>query len=197
MVSTTNNNQIYLDKYSGWYSIRDEAFYAENEIIDGKAPSGSKVEWVENQAIFFKLSEWGNKLLDFYSKNPEFGKPNSRFNEVISFVEQGLKDLSISRTSFDWGIDVPDAEGHVIYVWIDALTNYLTYLGYPDVKSEDTRIFWPASYHIVGKDILRFHTEFIGSHYLMAADLPLPKNIIAHGWWTVKRKRCQSLLVMS
>ena len=183
-----NNNQIYLDKYSGWYSIRDEAFYAENEIIDGKAPSGSKVEWVEESSYFFKLSEWGDKLLDFYNKNPEFVKPNSRFNEVVSFVEQGLKDLSISRTSFDWGIKVPGNENHVIYVWIDALTNYLTALGYPDVNSERYLNYWPANYHIVGKDILRFHAIYWPA-LLMAANLPLPNQIIAHGWWTVEKEK--------
>ena len=124
------------------------------------------------------------KLLDFYNKNPEFVKPNSRFNEVVSFVEQGLKDLSISRTSFDWGIKVPGNENHVIYVWIDALTNYLTALGYPDVKSERYLNYWPANYHIVGKDILRFHAIYWPA-LLMAANLPLPNQIIAHGWWTV------------
>ena len=180
--------EIYLSKYSGWYSIRDEAFYAENEIIDGKAPSGSKVEWVEESSYFFKLSEWGDKLLDFYNKNPEFVKPNSRFNEVVSFVEQGLKDLSISRTSFDWGIKVPGNENHVIYVWIDALTNYLTALGYPDVKSERYLNYWPANYHIVGKDILRFHAIYWPA-LLMAANLPLPNQIIAHGWWTVEKEK--------
>ena len=183
-----NNNQIYLDKYSGWYSVRDEAFYGENEIIDGKAPSGSKVEWVEESSYFFKLSEWGDKLLDFYNENPEFVKPNSRFNEVISFVEQGLKDLSISRTSFDWGIKVPGDEKHVIYVWIDALTNYLTALDYPDIKAEKYLNYWPANYHIVGKDILRFHAIYWPA-LLMAANLPLPNQIIAHGWWTVEKEK--------
>ena len=182
------NNQIYLDKYSGWYSIRDEAFYSEDEIIDGKAPSGSDVEWVEESSYFFKLSSWENNLLEFYKENPDFVKPKSRFNEVISFVEQGLKDLSISRTSFDWGIDVPDAEGHVVYVWIDALTNYLTALDYPDLESNKYKNFWPASYHIVGKDILRFHAIYWPA-LLMAAGLPLPKNIIAHGWWTVEKEK--------
>lgn len=188
-----NNNQIYLDKYSGWYSVRDEAFYNEDELVDSKAPSGSPVEWVEESSYFFKLSSWENKLLDFYENNPDFITPKSRFNEVISFVKQGLKDLSISRTSFSWGVKVPDDDRHIVYVWIDALTNYLTALEFPNLNSDNIRKFWPADFHIVGKDILRFHAIYWPA-LLMAAELPLPKKIIAHGWWTVEKEKMSKSL---
>ena len=188
-----NNNQIYLDKYSGWYSVRDEAFYSEDELVDSKAPSGSPVEWVEESSYFFKLSSWESKLLDFYENNPDFVTPKSRFNEVISFVKQGLKDLSISRTSFSWGVKVPDDDRHIVYVWIDALTNYLTALEFPNLNSDNIRKFWPADFHIVGKDILRFHAIYWPA-LLMAAELPLPKKIIAHGWWTVEKEKMSKSL---
>ena len=174
---------IYLDKYAGWYSVRDEAYYTENELTeDGLAPTGAPVEWVEESSYFFALSKWQEKLLEYYENNPDFIKPQSRRNEVISFVKSGLIDLSISRTSFKWGGPVPGNEDHVVYVWLDALTNYLSALGFPK-KTEDYDKFWPASAHVVGKDILRFHAIYWPA-FLMAADLPLPKSIIAHGWWT-------------
>ena len=180
------NNQIYLSNYEGWYSIRDEAFYTENEIIKKNnvyfAPSGSPVEWVKEESYFFKLSEWQDKLLLFYNENPNIIKPQTRYNEVISFIKGGLKDLSISRTTFKWGIPVPDNQDHIMYVWIDALCNYLTSLGYPNEKSSNFKNFWPAT-HIVGKDILRFHAIYWPA-ILMAADLSPPQKIFAHGWWT-------------
>lgn len=169
---------IYLDKYSGWYAVRDEAYYQESELVDSKAPTGAEVEWVEEESYFFKLSEFTQPLLKFYAENPTFVQPESRFNEVKRFVEGGLKDLSISRTTFKWGIPVPNNEKHVMYVWLDALTNYLTAIGYPNMDNE-----WPADIHVVGKDILRFHAVFWPA-FLMAADLPCPKKIVAHGWWT-------------
>lgn len=177
------NNHIYLSKYCGWYSVRDEAFFQEAELIDGKAPTGAPVEWIEESSYFFNLSKWQDKLLEFYEQNPEFIYPQSRKNEIINFVKSGLTDLSISRTSFKWGIKVPGDEQHVIYVWLDALTNYISALGYPDLNSEDMKNFWPCDAHVVGKDITRFHAIYWPA-FLMAADLPLPKQIIAHGWWT-------------
>lgn len=173
---------IYLNKYSGWYSVRDEAFYAESEIIDGKAPTGAPVEWVEEPSYFFALSKFQEPLLEFYQENQDFIAPNSRFNEVISFVKGGLLDLSVSRTSFKWGIEIPGDSNHVMYVWLDALTNYISALGYPDDNPLYNK-FWPASLHVVGKDILRFHAVYWPA-FLMAAGLSLPKKVIAHGWWT-------------
>ncbi len=170
---------IYLGKYSGWYSVRDEAFYDESEIKDGKAPTGAPVEWVEESSYFFKLSKWQDKLLDLYKQNPDFLLPHYRANEVISFVKSGLRDLSVSRTSFDWGIKVPDDEKHVIYVWLDALFNY-----YSAIQTKELEGFWPPNLHIVGKDILKFHAIYWPA-FLMAIDLPLPKQIFAHGWWLV------------
>jgi methionyl-tRNA synthetase len=180
------SGDIYLDKYSGWYSVSDEAFYDEDEIIeqDGKKiskDSGSKVEWVEEESFFFKLSAWSNKLLDHYKKNKDFILPTSRRNEVISFVEKGLKDLSISRTSFSWGIPVPKNNKHVIYVWLDALTNYISALNFPNTEDKKYKAFWPADVHVIGKDILRFHTVFWPA-FLLAAKLPLPKRVFGHGW---------------
>lgn len=172
---------IYLGKYSGWYSVRDEAFYSESEIKDGFAPTGAPVEWVEEPSYFFALSKFGDKLLEYYHTNPEFIKPESRRNEVISFVKSGLTDLSISRTSFKWGVPVPGDESHVIYVWLDALTNYISALGYPNEGGEFKK-FWPASVHVVGKDIIRFHAIYWPA-FLMAADLPVPTSIMSHGWW--------------
>jgi methionyl-tRNA synthetase len=179
-----DSGDIYLGKYSGWYSVRDEAFYAESELVDGKAPTGADVEWVEEDSYFFKLSRWQDKLLEYYEEHPEFIAPHSRRNEVISFVKGGLEDLSVSRTSFSWGIPVPQNEKHVIYVWLDALTNYISAVCKDDDLSTFKEIgFWPADLHVVGKDILRVHAVYWPA-FLMAAELPLPKRVFAHGWWT-------------
>jgi len=179
---------IYEDKYAGWYSVRDEAFYGEGELEEGPsgeklAPTGAPVEWVEEPSFFFKLSAFEDKLLDYYAANPDAVMPKARLNEVTSFVKGGLEDLSISRTTFNWGVPVPDSPGHIMYVWIDALTNYLTAIGYPDTQTIDYKDFWPANVHMVGKDILRFHAVYWPA-FLMAADLPLPNRVFAHGWWT-------------
>ncbi|WP_353284222.1 methionine--tRNA ligase [Wolbachia endosymbiont (group A) of Lasioglossum fulvicorne] len=208
--------QVYLDSYSGWYSVRDEAFYQESELIDGKAPTGAEVQWIKEESYFFRLSNWQEKLLELYKNQPSFIFPESRKNEVISFVRSGLIDLSISRTSFNWGIKVPGNDKHVIYVWIDALTNYLTSIGFPSTEGEEYKRFWaepetqipvsstgitpnqgktqiPVSstanladssfnVHVIGKDILRFHAIYWPA-ILLAADLPLPKQIAVHGWW--------------
>ncbi|MHA1558799.1 MAG: methionine--tRNA ligase [Alphaproteobacteria bacterium] len=179
-------DQIYLGHYEGWYALRDEAFYDEKELVDGKAPSGADVEWVKEESYFFRLSAFQNKLLEFYKANPNFITPKTRYNEVTRFVESGLKDLSISRTSFKWGIPVPNDEKHVIYVWLDALVNYITILGYPCIDGEKWG-FWPAT-HVIGKDILRFHGVYWPA-FLMAADLPLPKQIASHGWWTNEKEK--------
>ncbi len=181
-----SSGDIYLDKYSGWYSVSDEAFYDEDEIemINGNKvskTSGSNVEWVEEESYFFKLSAWSKKLLEFYEKNPKFILPASRKNEVIKFVEKGLKDLSISRTSFTWGIPVPKNEKHVIYVWLDALTNYISALNFPNEEDKKYKNFWPADIHIIGKDILRFHAVFWPA-FLLAAKLSPPKRVFGHGW---------------
>jgi len=183
-----NTGDIYLDKYAGWYSIRDEAFYSSDEITDNAkgekiALNGSAVEWLEEPSYFFKLSSWQDKLLKFYENNPDFVSPKSRYNEVLSFVNKGLEDLSISRTTFKWGIPVPNNEKHVIYVWLDALTNYLSGVDYPNTNSDKWKRYWPASIHVVGKDILRFHAIYWPA-FLMAANIELPKKIYAHGWWT-------------
>ena len=185
------NNQIYLSNYEGWYSIRDESFYIESELTkhDGKftAPSGSPVEWVKEESYFFKLSEWENRLIKYYEKNTDSILPKSRYNEVLSFIKGGLKDLSISRTTFKWGIKVPGEENHVMYVWIDALCNYLTALGYPNTNNDSFKNFWPGV-HVLGKDILRFHAVYWPA-FLMAADIQPPKKIFAHGWWTNEGKK--------
>ena len=180
------NDDIYLSKYSGWYSVSDEAFYNEDEIIkkDGNniaSTSGSSVEWIEEESFFFRLSKWQDKLLEYYEENPEFISPKSRKNEVINFVKSGLKDLSISRKSFSWGIKVPNNPDHVIYVWLDALTNYISALNYPDINDNLYKKFWPASIHLIGKDILRFHAVYWPA-FLMAAKIPMPKKIYGHGW---------------
>ena len=180
------NDQIYLSKYSGWYSVSDEAYYQEDEIEESGGKifskiSGSKVEWVEEESFFFKLSEWQKTLLDFYEKNPKFILPESKRNEVISFVKNGLKDLSVSRKSFSWGIKVPSNKNHVIYVWLDALTNYLSALKYPNTDDKLYKNFWPADVHIIGKDILRFHAIYWPA-FLLAANIPIPKRIYGHGW---------------
>jgi len=177
------NGDIYISNYSGWYSIRDEAFYNKSELTpEGLAPTGAPVEWVEEPSYFFALSKWQDRLLEFYEKNPDFIKPKSRRNEVVSFVKNGLTDLSISRTSFKWGIPVAGNPEHVIYVWLDALTNYISALGYPN-ETNDYKTFWPADVHVVGKDILRFHAVYWPA-FLMSAGIPTPKSIFAHGWWT-------------
>ncbi len=208
--------QIYLDSYSGWYSVRDEAFYQESELIDGKAPTGAEVQWIKEESYFFRLSNWQDKLLELYEGQPNSIFPESRKNEVVSFVRSGLIDLSISRTSFNWGIKVPSNDKHVIYVWIDALTNYLTSIGFPSTEGKEYKRFWAESktqipvsstakfwaesktqipvsstanladnsfnVHVIGKDILRFHAVYWPA-ILLAADLPLPKQIAVHGWW--------------
>ncbi len=199
------NGHIYLDKYAGWYAVRDEAFYDESEtrlqqssqfigqggLISGGPvrvadSTGAPVEWVEEESYFFPLSKWQQPLLDFYDANPDFIAPKSRFNEIYSFVKGGLKDLSISRTTFSWGVPVPGNPKHVMYVWIDALINYITSLGFPD-ESGEFKDFWPkndpVTLHIIGKEIIRFHCVYWPA-FLMAAGLPLPRRIFAHGWWT-------------
>lgn len=179
------NGDIYLNKYAGWYSVRDEAYYGEEETIvsdDGIrfGPQGTPVEWVEEESYFFRLSAYQEKLLKLYEEQPDFIGPDERRNEVMSFVKGGLKDLSISRTTFDWGIPVPGNDKHVMYVWVDALTNYITALGYPNTDSELFQKFWPAL-HIIGKDIVRFHTVYWPA-FLMSAGVPLPKRVFAHGF---------------
>jgi len=181
-----DNGHIYLGSYSGGYAVRDEAFYAESELEEGPdgqkiAPSGAEVEWVEEPSYFFDLSKWQQPLLDFYAANPDFIGPDTRRNEVVSFVEGGLKDLSISRTSFNWGVPVPDDPDHIMYVWLDALTNYITAVGYPDEENPDFSKYWPADLHMVGKDIVRFHAVYWPA-FLMAAGLSPPKRVYAHGW---------------
>ena len=180
------NDDIYLSKYSGWYSVSDEAFYNEDEIedLDNKKvaiSSKSPVEWVDEESYFFRLSKWEKPLLEFYEKNPDFISPASRKNEVISFVKSGLKDLSVSRKSFSWGIKVPNDEDHVIYVWLDALTNYISALNYPNKDDELYKKFWPASVHLIGKDILRFHAIYWPA-FLLAAKIAPPKKVYGHGW---------------
>ncbi len=181
------SGDIYLGTYSGWYAVRDEAFYGEEELTtgpDGKkvAPSGAPVEWVEEPSYFFRLSAWGERLLKFYDDNPLFVLPQSRRNEVTSFVRQGLRDLSVSRTSFHWGVKVPGDEAHIMYVWLDALTNYITAVGYPD-ESNPKWAYWPADLHMVGKDIVRFHAIYWPA-FLMSAGIKPPRRVFAHGWWT-------------
>ncbi|WP_268870307.1 methionine--tRNA ligase [Caenispirillum salinarum] len=185
-------DMIYLDAYKGWYAVRDEAFYAEDELVDGPdgqkmAPTGAPVEWVEEPSYFFRLSAWGDKLMQFYQDNPDFIAPESRRNEVMSFVRGGLQDLSISRTTFKWGVPVPGDDAHIMYVWLDALTNYITAVGWPEEGGEFDK-FWPADLHMVGKDILRFHAVFWPA-FLMAAGITPPKRVFAHGWWTNEGKK--------
>ena len=180
------NNEIYLSKYSGWYSVSDEAFYTEDEIeeLDGKKVailSKSPVEWMDEESYFFRLSKWEKPLLDYYENNPDFIAPKARKNEVISFVKNGLKDLSVSRKSFSWGIQVPNNNEHVIYVWLDALTNYISALNYPNMNDKIFGKYWPANIHLIGKDILRFHAVYWPA-FLLAAKIPLPKKVYGHGW---------------
>ena len=177
---------IYLSKYKGWYSVSDEAYYNEDEIAekDGKkisTVSGSLVDWVEEESFFFKLSSLQDRLLEFYNKNPEFILPITRKNEVVSFVKRGLKDLSVSRKSFSWGIKVPNDKKHIIYVWLDALTNYISALNYPNLEDKLFKSFWPATLHIIGKDILRFHAIYWPA-FLMAAKIEPPSRVFGHGW---------------
>jgi len=181
-----DSGDIYLSKYAGWYSVSDEAYYAEDEILakDGKKfakYSGSPVDWFEEESYFFRLSAWQERLLDHYKKNPDFISPKSRNNEITQFVKGGLKDLSISRTSFKWGIQVPNNDKHIIYVWLDALTNYISALNFPNIDNNLYKKFWPPNIHIIGKDILRFHAVYWPA-FLMAAKLPLPFKIYGHGW---------------
>jgi methionyl-tRNA synthetase len=187
---------LYLGHYEGWYAVRDEAFYGEDELTTGpdgvkRAPSGAPVEWVREPSWFFRLSQWGEKLLAFYEANPTFIGPASRRNEVMSFVRGGLTDLSVSRTSFTWGVPVPADEAHVMYVWLDALTNYLTATGWPEAGAREK--FWPADLHLVGKDIVRFHAVYWPA-FLMAAGIDPPKRVFAHGWWTVEGQKMSKSL---
>jgi methionyl-tRNA synthetase len=176
---------LYLDRYEGWYSVRDEAFYDESELVEGEggeklSPQGTPVTWTAEETWFFRLSKYQEPLLNLYRENPEFIRPETRRNEVLRFVEAGLNDLSVSRTSFDWGVPVPDSPGHVMYVWVDALTTYMTGVGYPDNRQEYDR-YWPADVHLIGKDIVRFHAVYWPA-FLMSAGLPLPKQVYGHGF---------------
>jgi len=192
------SGDIYLSKYTGWYSVSDEAYYTEDEIITeaGKKiakSSGSSVDWLEEESYFFKLSSWQDKLLEHYEKNPEFVSPKSRNNEIVQFVKSGLNDLSVSRTSFKWGIPVPNNNKHIVYVWLDALTNYISALNFPDINNDLYKNFWPADIHIIGKDILRFHTVYWPA-FLMAAKLPLPLKVFSHGWILSDEKKMSKSL---
>lgn len=190
---------IYLGSYAGWYAVRDEAFYGEDELREGPggkkiAPSGAECEWVEEPSYFFRLSAWQDRLLAYYEANPDFILPPGRRNEVISFVKGGLKDLSVSRTTFAWGIPVPGDDRHIMYVWLDALTNYITALGYPDIGPDSLYArYWPANLHMVGKDILRFHAVYWPA-FLMAAGLAPPRRVFAHGWWTIEGQKMSKSL---
>jgi len=180
-----DNGDLYLDRYEGWYSVRDEAYYEEEELSaddDGTklSPQGTPVEWTVEESWFFRLSKYQQPLLDHYAANPEFIRPESRRNEVVRFVEGGLRDLSISRTSFDWGVPVPGSGNHVMYVWLDALTNYITGLGYPD-DTPQWRRYWPADVHLIGKDVVRFHAVYWPA-FLMSAGIELPKQVYGHGF---------------
>lgn len=180
------NGDVYLSKYSGWYSVRDEAFYDEKETTVGedkvrRSPQGTPVEWVEEESYFFKLSAYQQKLLDLYAEHPDFVLPKERLNEVASFVRGGLQDLSISRTTFDWGIRVPGVPKHIMYVWVDALTNYITGVGFPDTQNKKFKRYWPAALHVIGKDIVRFHAVYWPA-FLMSAGLEVPKRIFSHGF---------------
>ncbi len=193
-----DNGYIYKGSYSGWYAVSDEAYYDESELTeDGQGnkiaiASKSPVTWMEEESYFFKLSAFEEPLLKFYQENPTAVMPKTRYNEVISFIKSGLRDLSISRTTFDWGVPVPGDEKHVMYVWIDALSNYINALGYPE-NTHNMNEFWPCDVHLIGKDILRFHAVYWPA-FLMAADLPVFKRVFAHGWWTVEgRKMSKSL----
>ena len=191
------SGDIYLGHYEGWYAVRDEAFYDESELKTNDAgvkmaPSGAPVEWVREPSYFFKLSAWQDRLLQFYEEHPEFIAPSSRKSEVLSFVKGGLHDLSVSRTTFNWGIPVPDAPGHVMYVWLDALTNYITAAGFPNENADKWK-FWPADVHFVGKDIIRFHAVYWPA-FLMSAGIAPPTRISSHGWWVVDGEKMSKSL---
>jgi len=197
-MAASNNGDIYQGAYKGWYSVRDEAYFDEGELTDGPdgkklAPSGAPVEWVEEPSYFFRLSAYQDRLLKLYEENPDFIAPRERRNEIIAFVKGGLQDLSISRTTFDWGIPVPGANGHVMYVWIDALTNYITGVGFPEDKSEQFRKYWPANLHVIGKDIIRFHTVYWPA-FLMSAGIEVPHRVFAHGFLTVDGQKMSKSL---
>jgi methionyl-tRNA synthetase len=186
------SGDLYLDRYEGWYSVRDEAYYEEDELTvtddaTKLSPHGTPVEWTVEESWFFRLSKYQQPLLDLYTANPDFVRPESRRNEVVRFVEGGLKDLSISRTSFDWGVPVPGSDGHVMYVWLDALTNYITGLGYPD-DTDLWRRYWPANVHLIGKDVVRFHAVYWPA-FLMSAGIPLPKQVYGHGFLLVRGEK--------
>jgi methionyl-tRNA synthetase len=192
------SGDIYLSKYAGWYSVSDEAYYTEDEIITDKGKkisklSGSEVDWFEEDSYFFKLTAWQNKLLEHYKKNPSFVSPKSRNNEIVQFVKSGLNDLSVSRTSFKWGIPVPNNEKHIVYVWLDALTNYISALNFPNTNDNLYKSFWPADIHFIGKDILRFHAVYWPA-FLMAAKLPLPLKVFGHGWILSDEKKMSKSL---
>src|SRR5210317_2219321 len=192
------SGDIYLSKYAGWYSVSDEAYYTEDEIIqDGdkkiSKTSGSVVDWFEEESYFFKLSAWQDKLLNHYDKNPEFISPKSRYNEIYQFVKGGLNDLSVSRTSFKWGIPVPNNDKHIIYEWLDSLTNYISALNFPNTDDPLYKKFWPANIHIIGKDILRFHSVYWPA-FLMAAKIPLPLKVFGHGWILSDEKKMSKSL---
>ena len=190
-------DDLYLDRYEGWYSVRDEAFYDESELIAGEggeklSPQSTPVEWTTEETWFFRLSKYQDRLLDLYRDNPDFIRPEGRRNEVTRFVEGGLKDLSVSRTSFDWGVPVPGSPGHVMYVWVDALTTYMTGVGFPKREGEYDR-FWPADVHLIGKDIVRFHTVYWPA-FLMSANLPLPKQVFGHGFLLARGEKMSKSL---
>ncbi|HEX8216292.1 MAG TPA: methionine--tRNA ligase [Allosphingosinicella sp.] len=180
-----DRGDLYLGRYEGWYSVRDEAYYDEEELVvadsgEKLSPQGTPVEWTVEESWFFRLSAYQDRLLAHYEANPDFIRPESRRNEVMRFVEGGLSDLSVSRTSFDWGVKVPGGEAHVMYVWLDALTNYITGVGYPDTGCETYKRYWPADLHIIGKDVVRFHAVYWPA-FLMSAGVPLPKQVFGHG----------------
>jgi methionyl-tRNA synthetase len=192
------SGDIYTSTYTGWYSVRDEAYFDESEITTSEggrklAPSGAEVTWVEEPSYFFRLSAYAERLLKLYDEQPGFIAPKERRNEIVSFVKSGLEDVSISRTTFDWGIPVPDAPGHVMYVWIDALTNYITGVGFPDDKGAQFQKYWPADLHVIGKDIIRFHAIYWPA-FLMSAGLPVQKRVFAHGFLTSEGKKMSKSL---
>ncbi len=197
-MAASNNGDIYQSTYKGWYSVRDEAYFDESELTDGEggkkfAPSGAEVKWVEEDSYFFRLSAYQDRLLKLYEEQPDFIAPDERRNEIVSFVKRGLQDVSISRTTFDWGIPVPGVPGHVMYVWIDALTNYITGAGFPDDTGEMFQKFWPADLHVIRKHIIRFHTVYWPA-FLMSANLPIQKRVFAHGFLTSEGKKMSKSL---
>jgi methionyl-tRNA synthetase len=193
------NGDLYLDRYEGWYSVRDEAYYDERTGRRGRgvklSPQGTPVEWTVEESWFFRLSKYQDKLLALYSENPDFIRPEARRNEMVAFVSQGLRDLSVSRTSFDWGVKVPGSDNHVMYVWVDALTNYLTGLGWPE-ETDAFAKYWPANLHLIGKDIVRFHTIYWPA-FLMSANLPVPHQVFGHGFLLNRGQKDRSRSAMS